>query len=195
MASRRKIPRLPDDCLAVVEVIGSDGERWRPVPVPGYGEHYEVSDLGRVRHLRARTGRLRRPSLKSAGHPCVSLSAGGRVTVVHLASLVAAAYLPPRPPGAVVKHRDGDPANCRADNLQWGHPGPGGAATPHPGDDAPPGLRLRALRCELGYTIGRAAGRAGISRAYWSMIESGDRRCDPPLFGRLAAALAPQPED
>jgi hypothetical protein len=44
---------------------------------------------------------------------------GGRATKrVH--SLVAAAFFGPAPPDQVVRHKDGDKANCRKSNLAYG---------------------------------------------------------------------------
>jgi hypothetical protein len=43
----------------------------------------------------------------------------GVIRSFSLAPLVAAAFLSPGPPGAILKHRDGDHSNCAADNLRW----------------------------------------------------------------------------
>jgi hypothetical protein len=58
-------------------------------------------------------------ALTRGGHPVVKLSAGGIARSFALAPLVAEAFLPPRPAGAILKHRDGDRSNCAAGNLCW----------------------------------------------------------------------------
>lgn len=108
-----------------------EGEEWRPVV--GWGEFYEVSNLGRVRSLdrvflckdgrhRGRQGRILslKARAKQGGYPLVSLHAGGytRTAKVHL--LVAYAFLGPRPSGLRVRHRDGNPLNNKVDNLCYG---------------------------------------------------------------------------
>lgn len=105
-------------------------ESW--LPVPGFEDAYEVSDLGRVRTKdrvdslgRPLTGQLRRtPVWRGAGcrYRSVGLSKGGRKTTRSVHSLVAEAFHGPRPPGAVVRHLDGDALNNLATNLAWGTP-------------------------------------------------------------------------
>lgn len=109
---------------------GSDGpvaddprERWSPVLAAGGA--YAVSDLGRARRevggCGTRAGRILKPFAAGAGgHLTVSLCVDGRREYAQVAVLVARAFLPPPPPGRpLVVHIDGDPANCRADNLRW----------------------------------------------------------------------------
>lgn len=107
-------------------------ENWRPVP--GHEGAYEVSDHGRVRSLdrgvwqspsdrgrgywRRVKGQVLRPApMTKQGHVSVCLGRGNS-QCVH--SLVAAAFLGPRPEGADVCHRDGDATNNRAGNLYYG---------------------------------------------------------------------------
>lgn len=90
-------------------------ENWKAVP--GYGGLYEVSDLGRVRSYARGTARLLRPGIASHGYPTVALGRGKSRTV-H--SLVAEAFLGPRPAGQEVCHRDGDRANPALSNLVYG---------------------------------------------------------------------------
>src|SRR3954467_2318382 len=52
-------------------------------------------------------------------HPVVKLSAGGVTRSFAVAPLVAAAFLPSGPRGAIFEHRDGDRSNCAASNLKW----------------------------------------------------------------------------
>lgn len=105
-------------------------EQWRPIP-----SHlgYEVSDLGRIRscwrvggsHTRGRqmgpTWRVLSPATLTSGHLHVSLLCGDgdrRSRRVH--SLVAEAFIGPRPEGSVIRHLNGDPQDNRPENLRWG---------------------------------------------------------------------------
>ncbi|BCI54928.1 hypothetical protein NIIDNTM18_42060 [Mycolicibacterium litorale] len=106
-------------------------EQWRPVV--GCENAYEVSDQGRVRsldrigtqingktgtqYMSRRRGKILRPATANSGHRYVVLQ--GRTTrTVH--SLVADAFLGPRPAGAEVRHKNGRPDDCRASNLEYG---------------------------------------------------------------------------
>ena len=100
-------------------------EVWKPV-VGREGE-YEVSSFGRVRsldrtivrrdglRLRLR-GRVLRPQARDARYWSVDLGAG----MVRIHELVAAAFLGPRPPGALVLHRDDDGRHNVLNNLRYG---------------------------------------------------------------------------
>ena len=100
-------------------------EEWRPVV--GYEGWYEVSNLGRVRRVKAgpRTyvGRVLKPQRLSGkpGYWGVRLwrnTGRGESKRVHL--LVAAAFLDPQPsPLHEINHRDGDSWNNVATNLEW----------------------------------------------------------------------------
>lgn len=103
-------------------------ERWRDIPGhPGY----QVSDHGRVRSLdRTVThsngqvhrikGKVRRTPLNQDGYPSVDLRNQGKRRVRTVHSLVAEAFLGPRPDGADVCHGDGNPTNNRLGNLRYG---------------------------------------------------------------------------
>lgn len=85
---------------------------WRAVA--GYEGSYEVSGSGQVRNVRS--GR----ELKRAGkNPHVALWKGGRSRTVRVAEMVAAAFLPPRPVGHVLKVKNGDWRDVRVVNLKW----------------------------------------------------------------------------
>ena len=104
------------------------GETWRALE--GWGAPYEVSDLGRVRKPAVVVDRRRggaqhyRPFLLASylrnGTPMVQLlRADGAHRGVRVALLVAAAFLPPKPRGAVLAFLSGDRADVRAANLAW----------------------------------------------------------------------------
>lgn len=93
-------------------------EQWRPVA----DWPYEVSDLGRVRRATGwngtQAGRVLNPA-RCGRYALVSLRNKGRVWAVHVHTLVAAAFLGPRPAGQQVNHKDGDKRNNRSDNLEY----------------------------------------------------------------------------
>jgi hypothetical protein len=77
-------------------------EIWQSIPgFPGY----QVSDQGQV----ARGSKARRLSLVS----------GGMAVQLAVARLVGAAFCPDYAPELRVIYKDGNCANCAADNLQW----------------------------------------------------------------------------
>lgn len=88
-------------------------EEWRPVV--GYEGRYEVSSLGRVRRVK-----IIFPSKKKHGYMQVSLvdKAGVRRSL-RLHRIVAEAFIPNPEGKPQVNHRDENPENNRADNLEW----------------------------------------------------------------------------
>lgn len=127
-------------------------ETWRPLP--GWGAPYDVSDLGRVRKPAVAVPRRRggtqhygelllRTYLRN-GTPLVQLSLGpGRHRAIRVSRLVAALFLPPRPPGAELVFVNGDRRDVRAANLAWSVP--------------PPPLPASALRRLLSAALDRPA--------------------------------------
>lgn len=109
-------PRLPP------ELWGK--EVWKPVE--GW-DYYEISNCGRVRKwvrkiVRQESGRYgfqwyRRlvPIYDEKEGLKVELRQDGKVKSTIVKNLVASAFLFPR--GKIVTYRDGDPTNCRIDNL------------------------------------------------------------------------------
>ena len=104
-------------------------ENW--LPVVGYENCYEVSDLGRVRSLARRVngsygslreikGKVLALSFRGQDYPGVILSRSNdkKYRLVH--HLLATAFLGPRPKDQVVRHIDGNPKNCKLSNLAYG---------------------------------------------------------------------------
>jgi hypothetical protein len=99
-------------------------EEWRWVP--GFERRYEVSNLGQVRSYMqpGRWGkllsepRLLKPVVDpQTGYPRVQLGRGVR-RAIH--SLVAEAFIGPRPEGRQVRHLDGNRGNPHLVNLAYG---------------------------------------------------------------------------
>lgn len=95
-------------------------EEWRPVE----GWPYEVSSLGRVRNVVARSptrvGRILRGNVDAGGYHNVRLSDAPRDRIYKVHRLVAAAFVGPQPtPLHEVNHIDGDKKNNQATNLEW----------------------------------------------------------------------------
>lgn len=92
--------------------------------IEGLDCDYEVSRDGRVYSLSGWRGQPRRElaqSLNSHGYPRVCVMRSGKKARLLVHSLVAAAFLPPRPSIAhEVRHLDGDRTNNVASNLAWG---------------------------------------------------------------------------
>lgn len=93
-------------------------EEWRPIAGwPGY----EVSSLGRVMSHKGRAPRLLTPYL-NGGYPSVTLAGGTRgvkrLRTIH--TIVAEAFIGPRPANLEVRHLNGDPLDCSVSNLRYG---------------------------------------------------------------------------
>lgn len=102
-------------------------------PIPDYVGRYEASSMGRIRSLdmkcgavnggyALRKGRVLVTMRKRNGYRAVSLTGReGKVQrLVH--SLVAAAFLGPRPDGAQVCHWNNDKTDNRLENLRYATP-------------------------------------------------------------------------
>lgn len=151
-------------------------EIWRPIA--GWEGVYEVSDHGRVRSLtridsigRHVRGKILGYSTRRDGSARVHLCARAERTPHFVSALVATAFMPPRPPGHVISHLDGDAANNAVSNLQWRTPQEialtrkGGPERDADGYIKP--TRLVAINDETGETLHfrsvGAARRAGFS--------------------------------
>jgi hypothetical protein len=103
-------------------------EVWRPIP--GWEDHYEVSDAGRVwskpgfkAHwrggLQRKGGQMLKPARGANGRLQVTLAADGRRENRTIHSLVAEGFLGPRPEGFDCCHADGDVDHNAVSNLRW----------------------------------------------------------------------------
>lgn len=106
-------------------------EEWKPVP--GYEGHYEVSSEGRVRSLRRELYSDRWAGYRTISERILKATPGGTIGYLSVSlrlnrqrkthavhTLVAAAFLGPRPEGMDVMHADDDPQNNRLANLSYG---------------------------------------------------------------------------
>lgn len=95
-------------------------EQWKLVE--GF-EHYEVSDLGKVRSAITRTntfaGRLLKPYLDKDGYWRISLFRSGKKYPKAVHKLVAKAFVPNPDSLLEINHKDTNRANPIASNLEW----------------------------------------------------------------------------
>ena len=120
-------------------------EEWKPHPV---FTEYECHASGQVRVSPERRGRGLRAA--TAGQILTPLERGGLLYVrlrrnaerfdYSLAQMVCEAFGKMRPsPAAQIRHSDGDPCNCRLDNLDWSEePAPFPIHLLEPGEEAAP---------------------------------------------------------
>lgn len=107
-------------------------EKW--VPIKGYENLYEISNLGRVKSLpkkwvagnnttRNHTGKVLKPSYTNkgrTGYQKVALFKNGKRKVYKIHKLVALHFLPnPTTNNMVLDHINGNKKDNRASNLQW----------------------------------------------------------------------------
>lgn len=92
-------------------------EEWRPVV--GFADYY-VSNLGRIQSTKWTKPRIMKLGRDPAGYPSVQLCVKNRIHVRRVHRLVAEAFYGPRPDGYECRHLNGDKADNRLENLQWG---------------------------------------------------------------------------
>lgn len=86
-------------------------------PVIGYESVYDVDDAGAV--FRVRSGRALVPYLRKNGYLQVQLNKDGAAETRLVHTLVAEAFLGPRPAGQQINHIDHDKTNNAASNLEY----------------------------------------------------------------------------
>lgn len=90
---------------------------WRPIPsIP----NHSASSVGEIRN--DLTGTIRKYVTTSNGYKIVGFGRRGANICRSVHSLVAEAFLGPKPHGHQVRHLDGVRANCSASNLAYGTP-------------------------------------------------------------------------
>ncbi len=115
---------MPYEATNGADMMTEYPEEWRPIP--GYENEYEVSNWARVRRVcgsyKARQATFLRPSPTGNGRIAISLCKDAKKRTHQIASLVADAFLGPRPEGMQVNHKDGNPAVNWALNLEYTTP-------------------------------------------------------------------------
>lgn len=96
-------------------------EIWKPT----WHEHYEVSNLGRVRSYRA-MGHIENTPIKNPRILKATVSRNFRYPSVcfqnkrrFVHELVATAFIGPRPVGMEIDHKNGDRFDARVENLEY----------------------------------------------------------------------------
>lgn len=99
-------------------------EEWRPIP--GYGDRYQASSLGRIRSVgiggNGKHGQVLKPALRGPvrrQYPGLMLYHNGRGYGRFVHVLVMLAFEGPPPPGHEVDHLDNDPLNPQYSNLEY----------------------------------------------------------------------------
>lgn len=91
-------------------------EKWKPAP--GFPK-YEVSSLGRIRSVLTRTpGKIIVTSPGSTGYLKFSAFDGAHKATINVHRLVALAFVD-GDTSLQVNHKNGNRADCRAENLEW----------------------------------------------------------------------------
>lgn len=97
---------------------------WKPVK--GWPGKYAVSRAGQIKNVA--TGQIHKGLVTPGGHLCVrfylsSATRFGRRTQRHqvrtIGSIVAEAFLGPRPPNHILRWKNGDRTDCRVQNLHY----------------------------------------------------------------------------
>lgn len=95
-------------------------EQWRSVK--GYEGLYEVSNLGRIKSLCARTNTrilIRKPVPDKDGYLTICLKKNGKVRCFKIHRLVAQAFIPNPNNLPQINHKDEDRKNNKVSNLEW----------------------------------------------------------------------------
>jgi hypothetical protein len=98
-------------------------ERW--LPIPGWEDIYEVSDLGRIKRVAAHrttrwpVGRITKGAATRQGYVSAVLTFRGRQWSTYAHRLVMAAFAGPCPPGQQVNHINGVKTDNRLENLEY----------------------------------------------------------------------------
>lgn len=102
-----------------IEVV-LDNNLWKILPLDGY-EHYWISRRGEV--YNSKTKKIMKQSVSNVGYKqcCLHSFPKGKTLVAQVGRLVALAHVPNPNPEFYkeVNHKDNNPLNNNADNLEW----------------------------------------------------------------------------
>jgi len=90
-------------------------ETWKKID----GFHYEVSNEGRIRNINGEIKALQLNKSKKAEYYRIALYEGGQRTKFYVHRLVGQYFVDGYNESLMINHKDGDPLNNRADNLEW----------------------------------------------------------------------------
>lgn len=109
-------------CIFVKKKVIYMEEIWKPIALEVFRTRYEVSNLGRVKSIggynTCKRGVLT-PMIDKSGYEHVRLFNNGITKDVSVHRLVALTFLPNPDNLGYVNHKDENPRNNRADNLEW----------------------------------------------------------------------------
>lgn len=93
---------------------------WKRVPIDGFGDDYQVSNLGEIRSTKTGHYRVLKPKRnKHTGYLYVNLWNDGASITRSIHRLVALAFIPNPDNLTEVDHIDEDKTNNTVDNLRW----------------------------------------------------------------------------
>ena len=92
-------------------------EIWKDIE--GYEGDYQVSNLGRVRSLKSMKPIILKQWTDGKGYKTVVIRKNGVAKGYSVHRLVARAFVEGFVEGLVVNHKDENPSNNKADNLEW----------------------------------------------------------------------------
>ena len=88
-------------------------------PIKGFEGQYEVSDKGRVRSLKFGKERILKPIRNTQGYLQVHLCKNGEIKKCLVHRLVSQTFIPNPNNLQEVNHKDENPSNNSAQNLEW----------------------------------------------------------------------------
>lgn len=153
-------------------------ERWKKVV--GYEGLYEVSSFGQVRKI---DGTIIAQSIVKGGYKSLSLRKDGKNRKFFAHILVLTAFDKPKPAGLQCRHRNGNSADNRLENLKWGTPlengldkrlhGKGRGANQHLNKLTIDQVREIKASLEADEKVALLAGKYGVSRGQIYNIKNG----------------------